>query len=297
MQTLETLTRRQATLGSIHGVVRTMKTLSAVNAAPYTHAAEAISVWHDTVLDGLQALLAAIGASPTADAALAPTGAGLALVFGSDHGLCGGFNRVIAEFAQTLIAPGTRVLAVGAQAEAALDGLGLHAVQTFMPPSSVDGIGRLAGQILLALDGLRAGSGGRGITVTLYHSRHDAARQQQPTATLLLPLTPAFLADLAARPWPSRSRPMAGIAPGPLFESLLRNHIFATVFRAAAESMAAENAERFALMQQAEHAIDDRLDALGQTVRSARQTAITDELLDVVAGFEALRHRRIDHSG
>ena len=41
-QTLEQLSRKNDTLTSIRGIVRTMKTLSAINAAPYEQAAQAI---------------------------------------------------------------------------------------------------------------------------------------------------------------------------------------------------------------------------------------------------------------
>mgnify|MGYP000917511362 CR=1 FL=1 len=41
-QTLEYLSRQNNTLGSIRGIVHTMKTLSAINAAPYEQAARSI---------------------------------------------------------------------------------------------------------------------------------------------------------------------------------------------------------------------------------------------------------------
>ncbi len=56
-ETLETLTRRTETFGSIRGIVRTMKTLSAINALPYEEAARSIDAYRDIVLDGFQAFL------------------------------------------------------------------------------------------------------------------------------------------------------------------------------------------------------------------------------------------------
>lgn len=55
-----------------------------------------------------------------------------------------------------------------------------------------------------------------------------------------------------------------------------------------AESLAAENAARIASMQSAERTIEERIDQLEQAVRLRRQETITEELLDIVAGFEAL---------
>lgn len=45
-------------------------------------------------------------------------------------------------------------------------------------------------------------------------------------------------------------------------------------------------------VQQAEKNIDDQLDELASTTRTTRLSAITEALLDVIAGFEALKHRR-----
>ena len=63
------------------------------------------------------------------------------------------------------------------------------------------------------------------------------------------------------------------------------------MFRAAADALVTENAARLALMQQAEHTVDDRLAELLAETRAFRQNEITTELLDVIVGFEALKKR------
>lgn len=73
-----------------------------------------------------------------------------------------------------------------------------------------------------------------------------------------------------------------------LLSSLLRQHLFVSLYRAIVESLASENAARLASMQAAERSIDERLEALNTQFRYQRQHAITEELLDIVAGFEAL---------
>jgi F-type H+-transporting ATPase subunit gamma len=76
-----------------------------------------------------------------------------------------------------------------------------------------------------------------------------------------------------------------------LLSSLIRSHIFASVFRASAEAMVTENSARLALMQQAEQSVDERIEAVEGELRSVRQTEITNELMDVTIGFEALKKR------
>ena len=69
---------------------------------------------------------------------------------------------------------------------------------------------------------------------------------------------------------------------------MVRQYLFVSLFQACAESLASENASRIAAMQAAEKNIEERLEELQGQYNHLRQTAITEELLDVVTGFEAL---------
>jgi F-type H+-transporting ATPase subunit gamma len=291
MQTLEALSRHMSTLESIHSVVRTMKTLSAVNAAPYESAAASIDRFHETVLRGLQIILHSIDAPRRPGEAAAALR--IALVFGSDHGLCGGYNEAVAAaaLADTSLL-GATFFAVGTRMAATLEGLGVIVAQQFTPPASADGVGRLAGEVLIALDEARAQVAGADIAVATVHMRRGASGAHTPERNQLLPVASEFLEELGERPWSSRCLPTFRMEPDVLFGALIRHHLFASVFRAAAEAMAAENAARLALMQQAERAIDDRLIELRAAHRAARQSEITNELLDVIAGSEALNRAR-----
>jgi len=73
-----------------------------------------------------------------------------------------------------------------------------------------------------------------------------------------------------------------------LLSRLIQQYLFVSLFRACAESLAGENASRIASMQAAERNIKERLLNLQAEFNQRRQTAITEELLDVVSGFEAL---------
>jgi F-type H+-transporting ATPase subunit gamma len=73
-----------------------------------------------------------------------------------------------------------------------------------------------------------------------------------------------------------------------LFASLVRQHLFVAIFRAGVESIASEHATRLASMQAAERNIDEHLDEMNAEFRRKRQQTITEEMMDVVAGYEAL---------
>ncbi len=293
-QTLEALGRRTASMEGIRSVVHTMKTLSVINSAPFEHAARAIEAYHGTVLDGLHAFLSQSGPMMPA-----PQGrmTQVLVAFGSDHGLCGNYNEALAaHIAQHVRADAgaTTILCVGAQMQDALSDQGLDVGRALLPPASVDGIGRLANLLTQKLDDLREKNKGQAsqrseIAVSLAYFARAEGGGQAPVIAPLLPLDPALVEDLGAKPWASRSLPYFSMERDDLFLALVRGHLFASLFRASAEALVTENAARLAMMQQAEQSVDDRLDALKSDMRATRQTEITTELLDVIIGFEALK--------
>ncbi|WP_099826948.1 F0F1 ATP synthase subunit gamma [Oceaniglobus indicus] len=287
-QTLERLTRQTDTMQSIRGIVRTMKTMSAINAAPYEQAARAIEAWHHTVLDGLHAFITVNGALSQASA---NKGRGILVVMGSDHGLCGNYNEIVAVEARRHAAADTRILCVGAQMRDALGGEGMTPEATLLPPANADGLNRLAGELVTRLEAMRAADTGGDPAIALVFTQRADHGQQRAVCRPLLPLDAALLEDLAARRWQSRSLPSAPMPAPELLAVLIRNLIHATIYRASAEALLTENAARLARMQQAEQSVDDRLDDLQAETRTVRQDEITTELLDVIVGFEALKDR------
>lgn len=289
-QTLERLTRRTDTMSSIRGIVRTMKTMSAINAAPYEQAARAIDAWRDTVLEGMHAFLHRNGPLvQNRSQELQP----VIIVMGSDHGLCGNYNELLASEVVRAFPTdkSAHVLCVGAQMEDALHGEGITPAHTLLPPANADGLNRLAAELVTRLEQARENAAPGDIAVTLVYTQRAEHGRQAPVLQALLPLDSDMLEELAARPWDSRSLPQFNLPVPALFAALVRNLLFATLFRAAAEALVTENAARLARMQQAEQSVDEKLEDLRAETRTVRQSEITTELLDVIVGFEALRAR------
>jgi F-type H+-transporting ATPase subunit gamma len=213
------------------------------------------------------------------------------VVFGSDHGLCGRFNDEVAQFARErfaeLEAGGTprRCLTVGARVEARLGALGEKIEERLFLPASVSGLTALAQGVLLQIDawGTLEGSG----RALLIYNRRTPEAVAAPHMRQLLPLSAERLRNLTARPWPSRRRPMFTMDPERLLSAVLRQYLFSSVYRAAAESLASEHASRLASMQAAERNIEEHLAEQEAEFRRRRQEAITEELLDIVTGFAA----------
>ncbi|MEZ4657073.1 MAG: F0F1 ATP synthase subunit gamma [Caldilineaceae bacterium] len=124
--------------------------------------------------------------------------------------------------------------------------------------------------------------------IWLFYNRPATRAIFQPRMGRLLPLNLAWLQELKQTPWPSRVLPTFTAEPDHLFALLIRQHLFVTLYRAGAESLASEDASRLAAMQNAERNIKERLDELNTQYHHQRQHSITAELLDIVAGYEAV---------
>jgi ATP synthase gamma subunit len=69
----------------------------------------------------------------------------------------------------------------------------------------------------------------------------------------------------------------------------LAAHLFISLFRACAESLASENASRLGAIEGADRNIDELLEGLHRSFRRFRHTDIDEELFDLVSGVEMLR--------
>ena len=291
METLESLSERLETTDDIRTIVRTMKALSAVSIRQYEEAEAAISGYDETVALGLSALLRERRARglplPRPAASAAPAAREAVIVIGSDRGLCGRYNEIVARRAAERIGPRTEVLAVlGARAAARLEAEG-HAIDRLtLLPGSVAGMAPLVQRALVEIERWTRERGiGR---VSVVHNRREGRTRAVPVERTLLPIPEADLRRLLDGGWPGRGLPFFRMEPARLLSWLVRQRTFVVLYRALAEALASEHATRLAAMQSAERNIDERAEDLTALYRRKRQETITRELLDVVAGFEAV---------
>ena len=287
-QTLEHLKRKNDTLTSIRGIVHTMKTLSAINAAPYEQAAQSIESYHQTLLQGLAAFVYRTGGVSLLTESVKPN-TRLLVVFGSDHGLCGNYNELLADtvtaYNNSEPMAKQHILCIGSRMSNALLEQELTPDVVLLPPASADGVGRLAGDIVTRIERMGRGQPLAHLAVTLVFTQRAEHGYQESVTRPLLPLAKTLLQP--QQRWESRSLPDYSMDAEALLASLIRNHVFASVFRASAEAMVTENATRLALMQQAEQSVDEQLDTVKQDLSNVRQDEITNELMDIVIGHLA----------
>jgi len=289
MESLEQLHSQLENLQDLRNIVKTMKSLSAVNIHQYEQAVWALHSYNRTVELGLQVLLQDMEKIPAPQTFQHEQSRIGAIIFGSDHGLCGRFNEEIISYALNSMAanPDTRLLlAVGSRVATNLEHNGHSVEENFQFPGSAALITTTVQQILLTIDAWREHKNVH--QVCLFYNRHARGGSFYPASVELLPVDLRRFHRLEIAPWPSRRLPTFSMKQKKLLSRLLRQYFFIKLFHACAESQASEHASRLSAMQSAERNLNDRIEQVTFNYRRARQNSITSELLDIVSGSEAI---------
>lgn len=289
--TTASLRRKIGGAGDLQSVVRTMKAVAASSIGQYEKSVRALADYYRTVELGLGACFRESGPAPLIAERKRQTVAGAigAVVFGSDQGLVGQFNDVVADYAvKTLAALPAKpeVWAVGERVHARLADAGLPLMGLFTVPNSVKAITPLVGQILVESETRH--SQGEVTELHLFYNRPTSGAVYAPVSQRLLPLDENWRRKLAELPWPTGNLPEVMGGGTATLRALIREYLFVSLFRACAESLASENASRLAAMQRADKNIDELLEDLNGAFHRLRQSGIDEELFDVISGFEAL---------
>ena len=223
--TTASLRRKIDSAGDLQSVVRTMKAVAASSIGQYEQSVRALGDYYRTVELGLGVCFRGTGSAALMTGETRQTDAGAigAVVFGSDQGLVGQFNDVVADHAvKTLAAlPGKpEVWAVGERVHARLADAGLPLVGLFTVPNSVKAITPLVGQILVESETRR--SQGEVDELHLFYNRPTSGAVYAPVNQRLLPLDEIWRRKLAeasladeefARGHGWRHRDLAGAHP------------------------------------------------------------------------------------
>jgi F-type H+-transporting ATPase subunit gamma len=289
--TLASLRHKIDGAGDLKSVVRSMKALAAASIGQYEKSVLALTDYYRTVELGLVVCLRKHGRADVEQPIQKPaaTKTVCAVVFGSDQGLVGQFNDVLADLVVQVLTglPGEKkVWAVGERIHARLADGGLAPAGLLAVPASANAITPLVGQLLLESETHH----GRGETGQLYlfHNSPRSGATYEQISQRLLPLDAQWGLRLARLPWPTKSLPEVIGDQEQTLSALVREYLFVSLFKACAESLASENASRLAAMQRAEKNIDELVGDLDQRFRRLRQTSIDEELFEVLAGYESL---------
>lgn len=290
MEELERLKDKIRNAQELQTVVKIMKTISAANIREYGQAVESLGEYKKTIEMGLQILMlnepeTLLTTKPIEDRRRLG-----AVIFGSDQGLAGRFNEQIAAYAiarMKEVGYQKRVaLAVGERVVSMLEEAGQPVEAHFSFSENHMGINQVMTDVFIKIEEWR---GQKEIDrIVLFYNRPSSSKSFAPQMIHLFPLDLSWLKSLSEKKWTSRSLPTFSMDANQLFSSLVKQYLFFLLFSAFVESLASENASRLMAMQMAEKNIEDHLNELTVQFNRQRQEAISEELLDVVTGFEAL---------
>ena len=284
--TLEEMSRRLNSVNKLSSVVRITKTIAAAQIQRCEVAAMASQHYALNIAMALYVLFSKAhfgvqvpgkGSRPT-----------VIVVFGTDQGLVGAFNDRLVQFVATRIhgLSDVQVFSFGARASNRLEEAGISLQKAFPLPAAEGMVAYAISGLISEIEPLLLNN--PDTRVLLFHNRLVSRTTYEPEETRVLPLDETWKRELLESPWPTNQIPEIIGDPQKAFVELLREYLMVSFSQIIAETLACENVSRFLSMQRAEKSIDDVKTDLRQRFNLFRQSAIDDELFDVIGGFSAL---------
>lgn len=291
METIEELKSRIDSTTDLHSIVKTMKAMAAVKITQYEKAVAALEDYYENVEMGFRVVIGS-GAGLTVNRGKEDSFKTGAVVFGSDQGMCGQLNDLIAskaveELKKFSSTHSPVLMAAGERVGGRLLDAGMNVSELISMPGSVNGIVPGVNTVLSTV--LKWYEQQGTVNILLFHSSPVSGARYAQKMVHLLPLDKKWLERIKKKKWPTNAVPQHTMDRDRLFSFLVRQYLFSALYRAFAQSLASENASRLAAMQGAEKNINTRLAELNRAYHQMRQMSITEELLDIVSGFEAMK--------
>lgn len=280
MTRLSELQSHIASMNELQDIVGAMRSLAGMRVQESQHALPSIRSY-------AQSMAAAVGSAlllmpqPVTEPHQAPGRRALVLCT-AEHGFVGGFNERLLDAAKATLTPSDLLFVLGSRGAAIALERGPKITWTSPMATRLagapDAVNRLTGELYAHI------ARGDVARVEVMFWRYHQGALSTIERRLLLPLD-----DTPLAPPKARRAPLHNLAPHPLLEQLMAEYVFARLTEAAVESIASENAARFAAMESAHENVGKKLAGLQERARHARQTEITSELLDLTTGAEAVR--------
>jgi F-type H+-transporting ATPase subunit gamma len=290
MPSLKDLKNRIESVKSTRKITSAMKMVAAAKLRRAQEAAEAARPFAEQMDKVLGNLSKAAAGSSTAPKLLAGTGSEqvhLLIVATSERGLCGGFNSQIVRQARSdiekLLADGktVKILTIGKKGR---EQLRRDHADKFVDHVDLSAVKKLAYENAseIADDVLRRFDAGEFDIATLYFNEFQSVLTQIPTPLQLIPAVFEDDGEAAAINYeyePDEEEILADLLP---------RNLSTQIFRGLLENAASEQGSRMTAMDNATRNAGEMIDKLTIQFNRSRQAAITNELIEIISGAEAL---------
>ena len=291
MPNLKDLKNRIESVKSTRKITKAMQMVAAAKLRRAQDAAEAGRPYAERMQAVMGGLAASVGNSDGAPRLLAGTGSDqthLLVVLTAERGLCGGFNSTIVRLVRSRIADlqahgkTVKLLTVGKKGREQLRRDYADLMVGHVDLSDVKRVGyanaaEIAGDILSRFDA------GEFDVASIYFNTFQSVISQIPTETQIIPAKfDAPEADDASTLYDYEPSEEA------ILEDLLPRGVATQIFSALLENGASEQGARMSAMDNATRNAGDMIDRLTIEFNRSRQAVITNELIEIISGAEAL---------
>ncbi|TRD16628.1 F0F1 ATP synthase subunit gamma [Palleronia caenipelagi] len=293
MANLKDLKNRISSVKSTRKITKAMQMVAAAKLRRAQEAAESARPYAEQFGQVMGGLAKAVGNSETAPLLLRGTGSDqthLLVVMTAEKGLCGGFNTNIVKKAQARIreleseGKTIKILTVGKKGRAVLKRAYSHyLLDDHIDLSEVKSVGYGNAQEI-AQDVLNRFDGGEFDVATIFYGAFENTMTQTPTAQQIIPakFDVEEEADGASTNYEYEPSEEAILA------DLLPRGVATQIFAALLENAASEQGARMTAMDNATRNAGDMIDNLTIEFNRTRQAVITNELIEIISGAEAL---------
>ena len=291
MPSLKDLKNRIESVKSTRKITKAMQMVAAAKLRRAQEAAEAARPYAEKMTAVVGGLAASVGKSESAPRLLGGTGADqvqLLVVMTSERGLCGGFNSTIVRLAkaraQELLDQGktVKILTVGKKGREQLNRDFAELMIAHIDLGDVKRIG-YANAADIAADVLGRFDLGEFDVATIFYNRFQSVISQVPTAQQIIPAVFETEGE-AVEDTPYDYEP----SEEAILEDLLPRGVATQIFTALLENAASEQGARMSAMDNATRNAGDMIDKLTIEFNRSRQAVITNELIEIISGAEAL---------
>lgn len=292
MPSLKDLKTRIESVKSTRKITKAMQMVAAAKLRRAQEAAEAGRPYAEKMAAVIGGLAASVGGSDSAPRLLAGTGQDqthLLVVMTAERGLCGGFNSTIARLAKAriaeLIAQGktVKVLTVGKKGREQLRREYANLLIGHVDLSEVKRVG-YENAAAIAKDVMARFDAGEFDVATIFYNRFQSVISQIPTAQQIIPAVFKDAAEDVGAETPYDYEP----SEEAILSDLLPIGVTTQIFTALLENGASEQGARMSAMDNATRNAGDMIDKLTIEFNRSRQAVITNELIEIISGAEAL---------
>ena len=294
MPSLDDLKKRIGSVKSTQKITKAMKMVAAAKLRRAQESAESSRPYSDTMNDVIGSISKKVVSTSSGRNLLTGTGddqVQLLILFTSERGLCGGFNSSITKKMREKIedlkklSKTVKIICIGKKgydilkrkySDLIVDVIDMKAIKSVSYQDAKDISQKI---IKMYFDN-------EFDTCSIFYNKFKSVIDQIPTDQKILPIETEENNDIDLK----SSTSMLDFEPGEteILEELLPLNFAVQIFKALLESAASEQGARMSAMDNASRNASDMIDKLTLFYNRSRQAVITKELIEIIAGAEAV---------